>query len=103
MRAVVRLAPLAPVAHQSGVLKNTQVFGDGRLRHAREARQGVNGLFPVTGQPLKERPASGVGQSFENVVGYDVHSLNHNYSVMNCQDFFRKPRSGASLVLTIKR
>jgi len=45
-----------------------------RLRYASAIGQGVHGLFSVAGEALEDRPAGGVGEGFENVVRYGLHS-----------------------------
>lgn len=45
-----------------------------RLRYAGAISQGVNCLFPVARQALKYRPTSRVGEGFEDIVRYGLHS-----------------------------
>jgi hypothetical protein len=69
----VRLASLAPVAYQSGVLQHAQVLRHCRLRYASAIRQDVNCLLAVAGQALEDRPAGWIGQSLKDICRCRLH------------------------------
>jgi hypothetical protein len=50
------------------------VLRHSRLRYPSAICQGVNCLFPVTGQALEESPPRWVSKSLENIVRRSLHS-----------------------------
>ena len=63
--AVVGFASLAAMAHQFGAFEDDEVFGDGGLRDAGVAGEGVHGLLAIAGEALEEGAAGGVGERLE--------------------------------------
>jgi hypothetical protein len=70
---VVIFAAVAPVTHQARGLQNGEVLGDHGLGDAGFIGNDVHGLLAVASQVLENRPAGGVGESFEQVVGGGLH------------------------------
>ncbi len=56
---------VAPIAHQSGFLKEGEVLGDHGLRDAGMIGKGVNGVLTIARQALEERSAGRIGESLE--------------------------------------
>ena len=70
------------------------MFRHGRLRNASASRQGVNRLFPSTGEAFEDGPTGGIGEGLEDIFCSGLHVMNHNHMVMHCQtdfqsDYFR--------------
>ena len=85
--AVVSFASLAAMSYQPGVLEDGEVLGNGGLRYACVARQGVDGLLAVAGELLKNGAAGGIGKGTKHRIGVSrLHTQNHNHAVMVCQE-----------------
>jgi hypothetical protein len=68
--AVVRLATFVAIAHQSGLLQDPKMLGDGRLGDTGVSRQGPDRLLAFAAQPFEKSPPRGIGErSEEHIVG----------------------------------
>jgi hypothetical protein len=69
----MRLTAFMPVAHQSGLLQNAQMFRDSGLRNAGLNRKGADGLFPFAAQSFEESSARRVRKRPEKYVVCVLH------------------------------
>lgn len=68
LSTAVRLASIAPAAHQAGALEGTQMLGHCRLGDTRAIGQRVHGLLPLAAQSLEDAAPCGVSQGPENEI-----------------------------------
>jgi hypothetical protein len=71
----VRLAAFVTIAHQPGMLEDTQMLGDGRLRYAGLDRHYPDRLFSSVAKPLKDGSAGRVGKRPEERVVSVGHAV----------------------------
>jgi hypothetical protein len=71
--AVMRLAAFVAIAHETGLLQDYEVFGDGRLRDPGVSRQHSDSLLAFPAQALEDRPPRRIGKRSEE----QVLSLGH--------------------------
>jgi hypothetical protein len=67
------------------------MLGNGRLRNASAVRQGVDGLFPIAGQALEDRPTSRIGKGSEDIVRYSWHGQTITLQLWIRQALFAQP------------
>lgn len=73
LRAVVRLPAFVTVAHETGLLQDTEMLRHRRLRHARMRGQRGNGQFALLAEPLEQRAACRIGKRSEKQVLRVLH------------------------------
>src|SRR5580658_5736136 len=52
--AIMRLAAVLAIAHESRPFQNAEMLRDGRLRNSRPGRQSAHRLLPFAAQPLED-------------------------------------------------
>ncbi|AUW42933.1 hypothetical protein CUJ84_Chr002578 [Rhizobium leguminosarum] len=68
--AIMCLPPFMAVAHQSGLLQNSEMFRDNRLRDPGPSRQSPDRLLSFAAQPFEKSPPGRIGErSEEHVLG----------------------------------
>jgi hypothetical protein len=66
LRAVVRLATFVAVVHQPGLLQDSEMLLDGRLRDPGLSRQGPDRLLSFAAQSLEDGPSRRIGERPED-------------------------------------
>jgi hypothetical protein len=79
----MRLPAFAAIAHQPGLLQDTEMFRDGRLRDARPRRQRADRLGTLTAQPFEDGAPGGIGKRFEDRVVYFGHQTDNQLAMGN--------------------
>lgn len=69
IQLVHALAPLLLNGHEADFAKNSEVFGDGRLREADGLDDDADGLFAATGEEIEDLSAPGFGDGVEDIGG----------------------------------
>ena len=83
LRAVMRKAAFMAVAHQPGLLQNSQMFRDRGLRNFGPRRERAHRLFPLAAQALEKCPSRRIGQRSEKSIVRVGHSTTNNYVVID--------------------
>src|SRR5262249_20490806 len=68
LRAIVRLATLVAIAHQSGLLQDSEMLRDGRLRDPGASRQGADRLLSFAAQSFEDRAPRRIGKRSEQQI-----------------------------------
>ena len=77
----MRVATFVTVAHQPGLLQNSEMLRHGRLRDPGPSRQSPNRLLSVSAQSLEYRPPRGIGERSEEHIVSVPHGINNQLAI----------------------